>query len=81
MKKVKVELIDIVDTIDWDGKVGKKIPLLRVVGIVVGTNKKSKTLELAYMVDINDVTNSKFQKCISVPLGAIIKRTKLYERT
>lgn len=78
--KRTIEIIDILDTIDWDGKPGSKIPILRVIGMVLGKNKKHRTLEIAYMVDINDVTNSKFQKCISIPLGAIVKRTRLYAR-
>lgn len=73
-----VEIIDLIDTVDWKGsKSLKEVPLLTVIGAV--NSEDDKVIDLVYMLDRNDITRGHCTKVMSIPKLAVVKRTKLYK--
>ena len=74
-----VEIIDIIDTVDWRGsKSLEKVPILTVIGAV--NSEDDKVIDLVYMLDKNDITRGHCTKVMSIPKMAVVKRTRLWKQ-
>jgi len=78
-KKTVVEIIDLIDTVDWCGsKTIDEVLILTVIGAVNSEN--DKTIDLVYMLDKNGITDGSGTRVMSIPKVAVVRRTKLYKR-
>jgi hypothetical protein len=77
-KKTVVEIIDLIDTVDWCGIKGtEELPILTVIGAV--NQEDNQMIELVYMLDKNNVTGGRCTKVMTIPKMAVIKRTRLWK--